>query len=474
MIFARSKIELIKICLPLVVAITSSLTAPVHNQVRDLHRAAEFLRGGDASAAASRIFQAASLTPWRTDLWEYAAELSLQAGDANKTIEILTQARNHGDLKSDSKLLLGDALQKIGDTQQAIDLWTSVLQGDEKSSEAHRRLALAYQSIGNFEQASIHLQALLTEQPSDPALNYELGIILAAIDPERSLAYLTLAGDSDPGYLEMVSHLSREIRSAARSADRSFVFLSSGRALASLGEWEAANEAFQRAIRINPNFAEAWAYLGESEQHLHRDGFPQLKRARALNPRSLAANTFLALYWQREGRYDLATLYLQVAEEIEPDNPAIQAELGRTLALAGKLQKAEAHYQRAAQLASNDPGYWRKLAEFSITYQYQVRQLGLSAARQALLLNPDDIASLVVMAQVMSLLGDTLSALRFLDRAIQNDNSYASAHLHLGIVYLLRGESQKASRELSLALELSKPDSSTFEHARRLLEQISP
>lgn len=472
MIFARSKIELIKIFLPLVVFITSSLTAPLHNQGREMHRAAEFLRSGDASGAASRIFQAASLTPWRTDLWEYAAELSLQAGDAKKTIEILTQARNHGDLKSDSKLLLGDALQKIGDTQQAIDLWTSVLQDKEKSSEANRRLASAYQSIGNFDRASIHLQALLTEQPSDPDLNYELGIILAAIDPERSLAYLTLAGESEPSYLEMVTHLSKEIRSAARSADRSFVFLSSGRAPSSLGEWEAANEAFQRTIKLNPNFAEAWAFLGESEQHLHRDGFHQLKHARALNPRSLAANTFLALYWQRERRCDLATRYLQVAEEIEPENPAIQAELGRTLALADKLHKTEAHYQRAAQLASNNPGYWRKLADFSITYQ--IRQPGLSSARQALLLNPDDIASLVVMAQVMSLLGDTLSALRFLDRAIQKDSSSAPAHLHLGIVHLLRRESQNASRELFLALDLSKPDLSTFEHGRRSLEQISP
>lgn len=468
------KIEIVKIFLPLIIASLFSLNAPLHNQVNGLNLAAEFLAVGDDHGAALQIARVACLIPWRSDLWEYAGELLLQTGDAQKTIKVLSLAERFGSLKPEASLLLGDALEQTGNLRAAIEVWSSIHIGEKVSYEIDLRLASAYQRMGNLEQASVHLLALQASQPADPLLNYRLGIILAAIDPEASLAYLSIAGESDPAYLEVTENFRREIHSARRSPDQSFLYLSSGRVLASLGEWVAANEAFQRAVNTNPTYAEAWAYLGEAAQHLNRDGHPQLELARKLDPSSIAANTFLAIYWQREGRYDLATLYLQVAEEVDPKNPVIQVELGRILALAGKLQKAEAHYQKAVQLASRDPQYWNELADFSIAYDYQVRTLGLNAARQALLLNPDDAASLDVMAQVLSILGDPLSALRFLDRAIRIDAAYAPAHLHLGVIYLLRGESQKAYRQLSLAKELAKPESATAEHARRLLAQITP
>ena len=44
------------------------------------------------------------------------------------------------------------------------------------------------------------------------------------------------------------------------------------------------------------------------------------------------------------------------------------------------------------------------------------------------------------MGQVLIKLGDDLNAERFLDQAIQADPNYAPAHLHLGFLYLVRGD----------------------------------
>ena len=65
----------------------------------------------------------------------------------------------------------------------------------------------------------------------------------------------------------------------------------------------------------------------------------------SLDPQSVAANTFLALYWQRQRRYDLALDYLDKAARLDPRNPALQVELGNTMAIAGNLATAAAYYQ---------------------------------------------------------------------------------------------------------------------------------
>jgi Flp pilus assembly protein TadD len=102
-----------------------------------------------------------------------------------------------------------------------------------------------------------------------------------------------------------------------------------------------------------------------------------------------------------------------------------------------------------------------------------LRQVGLPAARQAVLLAPDDPACLDTLGQVFFLLGDAASAERFFDRALQADAGFAPAHLHLGLVYLQQGDSKEAVDQFTLASRLA-PGSPTAEQAQRLLENPLP
>jgi tetratricopeptide (TPR) repeat protein len=233
-------------------------------------------------------------------------------------------------------------------------------------------------------------------------------------------------------------------------------------------------EAFRRAVKVRPDYAEAWAYLGEARQHLDQDGFPDLQRALSIDGKSLSAQTFLALYWQRKAQFDLAIFHLNAALEIEPDNPALHAELGGALALSGDLVAAEKQYTLAVKVAPRDPQYWRALADFTIKYEVKLRELGLPAASQAVTLNPKDPASLDVMAQVQFLLGDLQKSRIFLERAVEADPSYAPAHLHMALVHLETGETYLAYQELTKSEFLSLPGSPTSDHARRLLDQLFP
>jgi tetratricopeptide (TPR) repeat protein len=255
--------------------------------------------------------------------------------------------------------------------------------------------------------------------------------------------------------------------------------MASGRALADLGYWELAAHAFQRVTEISPDYPDAWAYLGEARQHLDsgsqgsvRDELiPELQTALQLDPNSLAANIFAALYWGRNGQPERALEMLELAAGVDPDNPALLADLGRTLATLGDLQGAQSYYQEAIELTPNDPTYLRALAEFSLRYNYYVREIAVPTAREALSLDRDNPASLDLMGQVMLVLGDYRSAERFLNQAVGSDPTYALAHIHLGTLYLLEEDTGRAREHIDLARSFAV-DPSTAEHARRMWEDL--
>jgi Tfp pilus assembly protein PilF len=199
-------------------------------------------------------------------------------------------------------------------------------------------------------------------------------------------------------------------------------------------------------------------------------GLAELRKALELDPRSLAAHTLLALHWERQGEYARSREALQAALEIEPHNPALLAGLGNILALQGDLQAAYGAYLAATEAAPRDPAYRRLLAGFSLKYDYAPAVVGLPAARQAILLQPDDPANLVLMAQVLIRLEDLVNAERFLYQALAADANYAPAHLHLGLIYLLRGESSRARQELNRVKVLA-PGSPAAEQADHWLQE---
>jgi tetratricopeptide (TPR) repeat protein len=198
-----------------------------------------------------------------------------------------------------------------------------------------------------------------------------------------------------------------------------------------------------------------------------------LQRAVALDPRSLSARLFLALYWQRQGRPGRALETLQAAARLIPDSPAVQIELGNIQAVLGDLEAARRAFQRAIDLAPDDPASWRALAGFALTNEYELRSLGLPAARRAVLLAPQDPASLDLMAVVLLRLNDQVGAERFLQRALQVQADYAPAHLHLGWLYLLQEQTRRAYLAFDQAVSIDRT-SVAGRQAQQALETYFP
>lgn len=477
MAFLKGSVTL-RILLVLILTPLLGLGIQPHFASRALRRAQHALDSGMNLAASQHLALAARQLPARPELWEQAGSLALQSGDPQSAVQYLEQAANQG-LTVAGQLALGDAYLQSGDPASALRVWDNLARQDVPDPAALVRLFTTYLGLGNYPDAITSLQTLTSILPENAEYHYQLGLLIATQDPEAALAYFARAAELDPGLSDRVRGIQRDILASRLGEDQAYTLLGAGRSLAKLEEWNYAAEAFRNAAELRPDYAEAWAYLGEALQHIPAEehsqtaGLEELQKSLELEPDSISANTFLALYWQRQGRHDLALEAIQSAVATAPDNPILQVEMGNTLALQGQLQSAYQAYLQAIQLAPQDARYYNYLVEFSLKYEYNTLEIALPAARRALLIAPDDPASLDCMGQVLMQLEDFVNAERFLLSAIQRDSTYAPAHLHLGMLYLLRDQPDLAYPYLTQAVTLA-PVGATGMQAQQLLQSAIP
>lgn len=310
-----------------------------------------------------------------------------------------------------------------------------------------------------------------TASPLEAA--YTEAVTLAAQDPQAALPLLTQVAFSDSPRAAAALSIRQAILAGQVSGDQAYLFTSTGQGLASVSEWEAARLALLAAVDLNPEYAEAWAYLGEALQQTGQDGLPALLQAQRLDANSLSVRLFLALYWQRQGDYDRADLQLRVAAKHYPENALIQIQLGQNAVVAGDSPRALAYFEHALELAPEDPGVWHSLAEYSVETGLYVEEIGQPAARRLLADYGDRADVLTLNARAAVLAGDAAGAERLFQRALQADPEYPGAPLYYGVFLLSQGNIGEAREALNLALLLAPAGDREAGLAAYWLEQTS-
>ncbi len=443
-----------------------------HSISQTFQRADIALGAHNPQAAAKYYAQLAEQMHWWPELWQVAGKYALQGSDPDRAITYFLQASTAGALSSEGHIALGDSYHLIGKPNAAIQAWL----GSDQNPDVLRRLADSYLAAGNYDAAITTLKTLLADSPT-PALFSELGYLLAAHEPESSPPYLLRAAELDLENAPNIDALRFVIQRALPQNLPAYTLLVSGQHLASRESWGLASHAFARAAAIRPDYVDAWAFLGESLQHLpsldNDAALAALTKALTINPSSLVSNTMMALYWHRQGDYDGAKIYIEKALSSNQRNPILYIQFGELLALDGDLSAAQSYYQMAVEINPSDGIYHQALAEFCIRYHIDIKTTALPAARQAVLLSPHDAAALDIMGQVLFLLGDPTNAERFFQRSLDADSTYAPTFLHLGILYIDQSLLQLAYDNLIQAALLA-PDAQTEAHARRLLSDLTP
>lgn len=435
---------------------------------RDYAHFQEAYREGDYRHMAVYLAEIARRQPWQVDLWERAGFFAQRGQDADLAIAYFERAQTLDVLSLKGQVTLGTLYERRGDTNLAEEVWSAA----EPSPQAAKYLANLHRDRGDFPAAVEAWQRYLALQGEvSPEVYFELGSLLAAVEPARALTYLEQASGAIPRAEKLLEALGD-----VRDEEPAYQQVVAGQGLASLDEWRLAEFAFRRALELRPDYAQAWAYWGEALQHVpNAEGDPldALQKALELDPASSMVNIFLGTYWQREDDHRKALEYYQAAERLSPDNPDIYVEQGRSLGVLGELEEALAMYEKAVELQPQSPVYDQLLARFCINYHYKVREKGLPAARQAVQEAAASPASLWIMGEVMYALDDLQNARKFFHRALNKDPAYPQAHLSLGITYLALDEQEQAVQHLQAVLE-SAADPALKEQAQRMLSSTTP
>ncbi len=460
-----------KICLPLLLLIALQAN-PISNAVsRDLRQARSAQQDGQPQVAADALRRVADHEPWRASaLWDSIGQADYQAGRLPEAVQAWQSALRSGSLSTDSWFLLGDAELQQGQNAAAEATWRALMETRGPANRIYERLLQLARARRDYAAGLRMLREWQAFDPQNPQVAYLLGSYLSVSQPDEAMSLLVEASAKDSAYTPAVQTLRAGLGMLSTSSDPAYGWLMVGRALGRNDQWDLALEAFQKSTSAAPNYAEAWAFTGEARYHLDGGGKSELDRAAELNGDSAVVRALQALYWRRQGQPDKALPYLEAIAKQEPQEPIWQVEIGNTLVETGDLIAARDNFVNAVNLAPTDSLYWQYLARFSVENSVDIHGLGLPAARQAVLLKEDDPGALDVMGWTLANLGDTASAERFLQRALERDATYALACLHLGQVYLQEQDAAHAYPYLKRTIRLAG-QTSPGEIARRLLQR---
>ncbi|HTX78327.1 MAG TPA: tetratricopeptide repeat protein [Longilinea sp.] len=451
------------------VVLLTGITPRAQAQETHLQAARVALSVKQPLRAADELLLAVQWEPWRSDLWEQIGQNEMDGGQADKAVEVFQWADAIGGLSPQGQFELGQAYLTLGNTAQAKETWHKLSVRSGLPASLFSELALAQRHQGDWDGLIDTLLAWYKQFPADKDIAYELGVVLAGQSPQEAIKYLDQVNTLPASRYDLVQDLKAVILNPATNESGQWIFI--GQVLGKLNEWDLAAHAFDRATQADANNADAWALLGEALQQSGEPGYSALSHAQSLNPQSDIVRAALAQYWRRQNRPDVALVYLAAIAADMPDDPSWQLEMGDVSLDAGDINSALQYYQKAANLSgSDDPTYWRDLAEFCVFNNIQITETGLPAARQAILIDPKGAASLDTMGLVLYALQDYDNAEKFLLEAIAADNGYASAYLHLGQLYLEQNLPQQAESSLSKA-QLLDPNGQVGEMAGRLLQR---
>ena len=173
--------------------------------------------------------------------------------------------------------------------------------------------------------------------------------------------------------------------------------------------WKEAEEAFCKALELNPNYAHAYSNLGFVLQQTRRFAEAEacLRKALALDAKMVSAYNNLSLLLMDTRRWDEAEKVLRQAVQLSPKTAELHNNLGSVYLETGRPRQAETSFRQAVKVTPS-------FAEAHYNLGCLFKSLGrLEAAEDSL------------------------------RRALKWQPQYADAQFALATLYLLRGQFTK-------------------------------
>jgi tetratricopeptide (TPR) repeat protein len=299
----------------------------------------------------------------------------------------------------------------------------------------------------------------------------------AKLDPSFALAFARLADAQRIRYA--LTHDKAWLVEAGRNADAAVrlnpglapVQVVLGRIQAMRGSNDLAFAAFERALSIDSNDAEANQAIARQYERRGRlkDAEASYRKAISLDSESISILDSYANFLFRQSRFEDATRQWQAVIRLAPDDAAAFVNLGSSLSEGGKIPEAITMYERAVELKPNYMAYANLGTAYSRAKRYPD---AVEAYKKALDLDDKDWMVWGNLGYVYSwtrgmeaqAAGAFEHAIKLAEAGRKDNPRDALLHSDLALYYAKTGQPQLALRRLRTALALS-PDTGEIQAA---------
>ncbi len=433
--------------------------------------AAIFVQRGDGyrdaylyTAATDHYLQALERQPLNPVVLLRLCDLWLRRGQVDQAATYAERAEGAGGERVDVAECRARVAQARGQGDQAAAHWSIVTAARPDDRVARIHLIDALIAAHDWPAATAAARAMLDANPDDAAASFYLGALLALDDPLRARAYL----DKRRG--EETASLATALNDPLSLGNRSYRAVSIGREFLEHKRLPLAWRAFVAATTDNPNYVDAFAYLGITYDRLGDTTLAAayLDRALELDPESVIGLYLRGVFLSRRAAWAEARADLERAAQLNPENAPVAFALGRALAEQGEYPAAQGQFARAITLEPQNPDWRLALAELHIGRLIQVADMGVPAARHAVDLAPQNAQARDWLGWGLHLVGDDVQAESELRAAIALQPTLARARLHLGNLLIDVGRVEEGRTELWRAADLD-PLGEVGARARQLL-----
>jgi tetratricopeptide (TPR) repeat protein len=255
------------------------------------------------------------------------AQELLAQGSVDEAIASLRRTIAADPQNADAHLLLGSVLALQGVRGESLEQLQEAVRLRPYSAVAHNRLGSALSRFVEMDAARQEFEKAISLDPRLAEAHIDLSLVLAQ------------QGDLDAAG----AHLDRAIAIEGNSLQAANAHYLRSRIWAAKDQVENTRRELESALKLRPDYAEAWSDLGFVRRaHDPKGAETALERSIAIDPKSALAQYRLGQVYLENGKTTDAITHLKIALSYTPDDRATLYSLARALGKAGRIAEADA------------------------------------------------------------------------------------------------------------------------------------
>ncbi len=298
--------------------------------------------------------QAIKADPSYEDAYLNLGNFYLDVGKPKESLGYLQKALDIDPHFKQALLRIGDAYMALGESIKTVEFYNQALKFYPKDEDVHLSVALAYNEFLKKENNSDYEKGLkdvigrmahVAELKAVASSYFNLGYLYGEMgDLNNAKTAYEKALKINPRYADALYNLGNVYKDA--------------------GRWEDALNLYQKVVDIEPMREEAYLNIGVIYNRLSRfsDATNYFKKALEVDPRDGKAYFNLAYISEVAGNFEDAIHSYQMSTRLDPENAEGYYNLGNVYVKTRKNKEALVSYLKAVEINPNHINAWINLS----------------------------------------------------------------------------------------------------------------